>query len=32
MLFGIGLAWLLTPMFMPRDTDAVLRAAHPLRA
>ncbi len=32
MLFGIGLAWLLTPMFMPRDTDAVLRAAHPFRA
>lgn len=22
MLFGIGLAWLLTPMFMPRDNDA----------
>ena len=23
MLFGIGLAWLLTPMFMPRDNDEV---------
>lgn len=31
MLFGIGLAWLLTPMFMPRDSDALQRAVRPLR-
>ena len=27
MLFGIGLAWLLTPMFMPRSSDAAQRTA-----